>query len=211
MTRSVAIVDYGMGNLRSLEKALERAGASSRRIDSPEGVASADRIVIPGQGAFGQAMGRLAAKGMTGALGDAIRGGKPALGICLGLQLLFEGSEEAPGVSGLGILPGEVSVLPLGPGIKRPHMGWSPVTHHGARHPALLANASGGAFYFVHSYARFIGSGTAGSLLGVEIAECEHGARFVAAVARDGLVATQFHPEKSQAAGARLIEAWLAL
>lgn len=196
------LVDYGMGNLRSLARALERAGAQVTVSADPADIAAADRVVVPGQGAFGQAMARLEATGQADALRAALTAGRPMLGVCLGLQLLFEGSEEAPGVPGLGHLPGQVTLLPVGPGLKRPHMGWSPV-HHGGDHPAFAANPSGEAFYFVHSYA-------ARDAAGVAQATAEHGVHFVAAVARGPLVATQFHPEKSQEAGHRLLVAWLA-
>jgi imidazole glycerol-phosphate synthase subunit HisH len=200
--KTLAIVDYGMGNIRSLTRALERAGASVSRVDSPEGIARADRLVIPGQGAFGQAMGRLEERELIEPLQDAIARDRPVLGICLGLQILYQSSEEAPGVRGLGVIEGSVSLLPLEPGIKRPHMGWSPVEHR-TDHPVLGANASGEAFYFVHSYG-------ATQAPGFTVAEAQHGShRFVAALAKDALTATQFHPEKSQEAGARLLEAWL--
>jgi imidazole glycerol phosphate synthase glutamine amidotransferase subunit len=201
--KTLAIVDYGMGNIRSLTRALERAGASVSRVDTPEGIARADRLVIPGQGAFGQAMGALEARGLIEPLLQAIARERPVLGICLGLQILYQSSEEAPGVRGLGLIPGAVSLLPLEPGIKRPHMGWSPVEHR-SDHPVLGANRSGEAFYFVHSYA-------ATSAEGFTVAEARHGShRFIAALAKGSLTATQFHPEKSQEAGARLLEAWLS-
>jgi glutamine amidotransferase len=122
-----AIVDYGMGNIRSLTRALEREGAAVSRVDSPEELASADRLVIPGQGAFGQASSRLEEKRLLNSLREAIDRGRPVLGICLGLQILYEASEEAPGARGLGVIPGRIALLPLSPGLKRPHMGWSPV------------------------------------------------------------------------------------
>ncbi|MCK6544883.1 imidazole glycerol phosphate synthase subunit HisH [Myxococcota bacterium] len=201
--RHVTVVDYGMGNLRSIARALERAGATVAVSDDARVIATADRLVIPGQGAFGQATARLAEKALAEPLAAAILAGRPVLGVCLGLQLLFETSEEAPGAEGLGVLAGAVKLLPLGPGLKRPHMGWAPV-EHASDHPVLAASPSGEAFYFVHSFAAF-------EAPGAHVATCRHGVSFVAAVARDHLVATQFHPEKSQAAGARLLAAWLDL
>lgn len=201
--KRVTIVDYGMGNVRSLTRALERAGAAVDRAATPQAIASAERLVVPGQGAFGQAMGRLAEAGLKDALRAAANAGRPFLGICLGLQILYASSEEAPGIPGLGLLPGRVGLLPVGAGLKRPHMGWAPVTYEG-NHPVLAANPSSAAFYFVHSYA-------ATTAEGCEIAWAEQGVPFVAALAKDNLVATQFHPEKSQDAGARLIRTWLSL
>jgi imidazole glycerol phosphate synthase glutamine amidotransferase subunit len=200
--KNLAIVDYGMGNIRSLARALERAGATVARIDSPQEIERAERLVIPGQGAFGQAMGRLEERGLVEPLVEAIARDRPVLGICLGLQILYQSSEEAPGVRGLGVIEGSVSLLPLAPGLKRPHIGWSPVEHAGDQ-PVFSVNTSGEAYYFVHSYAATTAPRCA-------IAETQHGPhRFIAALARDATIATQFHPEKSQDAGARLIERWL--
>jgi imidazole glycerol phosphate synthase glutamine amidotransferase subunit len=199
--KSVLLLDYGMGNLRSLGRALEAVGASVTIGNAAAQIAQADRLVIPGQGAFHQAMGRMNELAVVDAVRSHLLSGKPTLGVCLGLQLLFESSEEAPGIAGLGVIPGAVKLLPLAPGIKRPHMGWSPVYHDGS-HPVLSASPSGEAYYFVHSFA-------AGEAPGFEIATARHGIDFVAAVAKDALVATQFHPEKSQDAGARLLGAWL--
>jgi imidazole glycerol phosphate synthase glutamine amidotransferase subunit len=224
MDSAVVIVDYGMGNIRSLARALERAGAAVVVSDDPSTIDRASRLVIPGQGAFGQAMERLHARSIAPVLRDAIASRRPILGICLGLQILFQGSEEAPGVPGLGVLPGMVRLLSIGPGLKRPHMGWAPVEHLGD-HPVLSANKSGEAFYFVHSYAPMnapnmdprppllrlpLDSG-AGGRVNMSRATTKHAEIFVAAVARGSLVATQFHPEKSQDAGERLLRAWLSL
>ncbi|MBK8014876.1 MAG: imidazole glycerol phosphate synthase subunit HisH [Deltaproteobacteria bacterium] len=202
--RRVSIIDYGMGNLRSLAKALERCGASVSVISTPAEVSGADRIVVPGQGAFGQAMTRLRDQGIADAVVRAIAGGRPFLGVCLGLQVLFDGSTEAPGVPGLGIIEGQVTLLPANAETRRPHMGWSPVEHAARDAPAVLSvNPSGEPFYFVHSFAaRTVPPG-------YTVATAQSGVEFVAALAHENVVATQFHPEKSQSAGARLLSAWL--
>jgi glutamine amidotransferase len=203
MRPAAVIVDYGMGNIRSLSHALERAGGKVTISDDPSVIDRAARLVIPGQGAFGQAMERLEERSITPVLKEAIASGRPILGVCLGLQILFQGSEEAAGIAGLGLLPGPVRLLSIGPGLKRPHMGWTPVQHQGD-HPVFSANASGEAFYFVHSYAPFAAPN-------VSKATATHAETFIAAIAQGSLVATQFHPEKSQDAGERLLRAWLAL
>lgn len=195
------IVDYGMGNIRSLRRALERLGATVKVSPDPKEVAKADRVVIPGQGAFGQAMTRLNETGQADGVREAFEKERPVLGVCLGLQILYEGSEEAPNLPGFGVVKGQMTLLPVSFEVRRPHMGWAPVTHD-ASHPVFAANPSGEAFYFVHSYA-------AHAAPGYSVAMSEHGGPIVAGVAKGSLVATQFHPEKSQQAGARLLKAWL--
>lgn len=197
------VVDYGMGNVRSLVRALERVGATVEVTDDPRVVEAADRIAIPGQGAFGQAMDRLNEAGLVEAITAAAEDDRPVLGVCLGLQIMFDRSEEAPDRRGLGIVEASVDLLPVGDGLKRPHMGWAPVVT-ASDHPVLAANPSGAAFYFVHSYA-------ARSAPAFEAATVTHGVEVIAAIAKDALVATQFHPEKSQDAGERLLAAWMAL
>lgn len=203
----IAVADTGSGNLRSVEKALDRAGADVEVTADPDRVAGADKVVVPGQGAFGGCIAGLSRDG--GALGQAvvegIRRGKPFLGICLGLQVLFEGSEEDPSCVGLGILPGRVRRFTESPGLKIPHMGWNR-TRRGlaGATPALRDVPEGTYFYFVHSY-------YAVPARPEDIAlESEHGSAFCAAVARDNLFACQFHPEKSQAAGLALLRAFVA-
>lgn len=203
----IAVADTGSGNLRSVEKALDRAGADVVVTADPDRVASADKVVVPGQGAFGGCIAGLSRDG--GALGQAvvegIRRGKPFLGICLGLQVLFEGSEEDPSCAGLGILPGRVRRFTDTPGLKIPHMGWNRTRRGlGGGTAALRDVPDGTYFYFVHSY-------YAVPARPEDIAlESDHGSAFCAAVARDNLFACQFHPEKSQAAGLALLRAFVA-
>jgi imidazole glycerol phosphate synthase glutamine amidotransferase subunit len=199
----VTVLDYGMGNIRSIAHALERAGATVMIDHTPQALESADRLVIPGQGAFGQVMDRLTGLSLVEPIQAWLRNDRPYLGVCLGLQVLFAKSEEAPESPGLGIVNTAVSALPVGPKLKRPHMGWAPVEYSG-QHPVLRANPSGEAFYFVHSFA-------AREAEGWSTAATVHGHPFVAAMAKGRLVATQFHPEKSQDAGEKLLRAWLAL
>jgi glutamine amidotransferase len=200
----VAIVDLGLGNLRSVARAFERADAKPELVSRADEIARAGRLVVPGQGAF-----RDAAAALEGGVGEALRAhvgtGKPYLGICLGMQVLFESSEEAAGSSGLALFPGHVARFPDGmrdpetrERLKVPHVGWNVVR---GRH-ALLPHE--GWFYFVHSYRCVPASGE------LTVATADYGGPFCAAVARDNVLACQFHPEKSQAEGARLIERFLA-
>jgi glutamine amidotransferase len=211
----VAVVDPGSGNLRSVEKALARAGADVIVTAHPVVIAAADKVVVPGQGQFGAVMTGLERDG--GALRDvvleAIRAGKPYLGICLGLQVLFESSEENPGRPGLGVLPGTVRrFIDMDmPGLKVPHMGWNQALRRSTRAgqgpgaATLGAVPDGTYFYFVHSY-------FAVPARPEDIAlETAHGVKFCAAVARDNIFACQFHPEKSQDAGAALLAAFVAV
>jgi imidazole glycerol-phosphate synthase subunit HisH len=203
----VAVADTGTGNLRSVEKALATAGADVTVTCDPDVIARADKVVVPGQGAFGSCMAGLTRGG--GALEQAVRGaiaaGRPYLGICLGLQVLFEGSEEDPTCRGLGIFAGQVRKFTAAPGLKIPHMGWN-TTRRGpaAGTPALGGIPDGTFFYFVHSY--YPDPARAGDIaLG-----SDHGTTFCAAVARDNIFACQFHPEKSQAAGLAILRAFVA-
>jgi len=201
------VVDIGLGNLRSVAKALETAGAGRAKVTrsrDPDVIRRAARVVVPGQGGFGECARGLAG-GIAEALTEAVKRGVPYLGICLGLQVLFEGSEEAPGVPGLGWMRGEVRRLKGAPGIKIPHMGWNQLELQGAGHPEL--EAAGGAstwVYFVHSYHAVPAEND------VLRATVSYGPNQVtAAVARDNVLGTQFHPEKSQAAGLALLAGFL--
>lgn len=209
----VAVADTGSGNLRSVEKALARAGADVVVTADADVIAAADKIVVPGQGAFGACMAGLDRDGgaLRQAVLAALGAGKPYLGLCLGLQVLFESSEEDPGCRGLGVLPGVVRRFADRPGLKVPHMGWNATARAGASAagagatPVLGRIPDGTYFYFVHSYYAVPARPEDVAL------ETEHGLRFCAAVARDNLFACQFHPEKSQDAGAALLAAFVAV
>lgn len=193
----ITIVDYGMGNLRSVEKAFAFLGHRVEVSADPERIETAEGIVLPGVGAFGDAMQELDGGGFVERLREAIGGGKPFLGICLGYQLLFEGSEESPGARGLGILPGCVVRFPGDE--KVPHMGWNDV-RFARRHAVLEGVEEGSFFYFVHSY--YVVPGVPEDCLTVT----SYGMDFTSGVARDNLVAFQFHPEKSSASGLRILD-----
>lgn len=202
-TGDVVIVDLGLGNLRSVHRALERAGGRPRVASEPDAARGADRLVVPGQGAF-----RDCARSLAGAFGEVvvehIRSGRPYLGICLGMQALFAQSDEAPGERGLALFEGHVrrfapGRVDAGSGrvLKVPHMGWNEVE---ADHPGLPSREW---FYFVHSY-HCVPEADA-----VTVARADYGGPFCAAVARDNVLACQFHPEKSHRAGQRVLESFL--
>lgn len=191
----VTLIDYGAGNLSSVERALRLLGAETRRADAPAVLASSRAIVLPGVGHFGALMRTLEERNLLAPLREAIRGGVPFLGICLGLQALYDSSEEDLSHSGLGILPG--SVQPLPKTAKLPHMGWNQLRR--LRPGILLRDVSEDAyFYFAHSYAA-IGADSAA------VAVCDHGVPFVAALEQRSVFAVQFHPERSGAAGAKVL------
>lgn len=193
----IAVVDYGMGNLRSVAKALERVagGAQVQVTADPDAIRAAERVVVPGQGAMPDCMRQLAASGAREAVLEATRS-KPFLGICIGLQMLFERGEEGD-TAGLGVLPGRVPRFRVH-GLKIPHMGWNEVLQE-RPHAIWRGIEDGSRFYFVHSYY------PAPSDAGLVAASCEYGGRFTCAVARDNIFAVQFHPEKSQNSGLRLL------
>jgi glutamine amidotransferase len=205
----IAIVDYGMGNLRSVQKAMERVGGDARLIRTPGELAAADKIVLPGVAAFGDAMAQLRALGLVEPIIDAVRHGKPYLGFCLGLQLLFDVSYEDGRCEGLGLLSGKVvrfefDASTVGRRLSVPHMGWNQVRIDRAC-PMLEGIDSGTYFYFAHSFHVVPTDGD------VVAATTEYGTEFVSAVRKDNIFATQFHPEKSQAAGLRILRNFVNL
>ena len=205
----IAIVDTGSGNLRSVEKALALAGADAVVTQDADRIARADKIVVPGQGAFGACMAGLARDG--GALRDAvlaaIRAGKYYLGICMGLQVLFDSSDEEVGCAGLGVLRGHVQKFKIALPLKVPHMGWNACSRKvpGSSSPILDTTPDGTYFYFVHSFYPVPDDPRDVAVY------ADHGGTFCAAVARDNLFACQFHPEKSQRAGLALLSRFVSI
>jgi imidazole glycerol-phosphate synthase subunit HisH len=195
---SIGLVDYGMGNRRSVEKALEHVGASVRVSSDPEILRGAAGLVVPGVGAFPVAMERLRALGLAELIRERVAAGKPVLGICLGMQLAFEHSEEQGGADGLGIVPGRVRRL-RAVGLKLPHIGWSEVRLRTEGEPLFDGLPELSAFYHVHSFAPVPDADA--DVLG----RAEYGETFATAVRRGSFVGVQFHPEKSSAAGLRLL------
>ena len=196
----IAIMDYGMGNLRSVQKAFEYLGEQAVITDDPAKVAGGSHVVLPGVGAFEEAMDRLRRSGLDRAVLDAVHAGKPVLGICLGMQMMFEHSEENGFFDGLGLFPGTVTRLE-NHGLKIPHMGWNTLT---TRECPLFDKGEDPCVYFVHSYcmADVSEEWTA--------ATCEYGQVFTAAVCLGNVMATQFHPEKSGTAGLKMLRRFAA-
>ncbi len=209
---SVAVIDYGMGNLRSVVKAIEHVAprARVRLTGNADDVVRADRVVFPGQGAIAGCMTALDTGHLHAAVLQAVQT-RPFLGICLGLQALYDFSEEGGGVKGLGVLSGRVPRFPpammrdavTGQALKVPHMGWNQVQQVKA-HPLWKDIPSGSRFYFVHSY--YAEAGDRADVAGIT----EYGLRFTSAAARDNIFAVQFHPEKSAQAGLKLLENFIA-
>jgi glutamine amidotransferase len=192
-----------MSNLRSATKALELLGADVSVVRAPEAVAGADAVVLPGVGHFGEAMRRIREHRLDLAVHDSVARGVPVLGICLGLQLLFDESEESPGVRGLGVLPGAVRRLRTAR--KLPHIGWSRVDWEEGTPLAPGPDDEGGpVYYFVHTY------GCEPEDPGLVLGRADHGVSFCAAAGRPGVSGVQFHPEKSSTAGLGLLKRWLA-
>jgi glutamine amidotransferase len=194
VTPTVAVLDYGSGNLHSVSRAVERAGGRADVTGDPDRVEAADALVIPGVGHFGACMRALADRGLDDVIHAYTASGRPVFGVCVGMQVLLEGSEEG-GEPGLAILPGVSRALP--DSVKVPHMGWNTVTWTGT-HPYLAGIESDTRFYFVHSYAPDASDRTVGMT--------EHGRTFASVVVKDNVFATQFHPEKSGDAGLRLYD-----
>jgi glutamine amidotransferase len=192
----IALIDYGSGNIRSVSKALEREGAEVRLAGSPAGLAGADAVVLPGVGAFGDCVRNLRERGLWEPLGEWLDGGNPFLGICLGYQLLFESSEETPGVSGFGLFRGRVKRF-ADAGLKIPHMGWN--TLDLADHLLWKGLPADPSVFFVHSYFPVPEDES------IVTSRTTYGETFAASVARGRVAAMQFHPEKSQAIGLTIL------
>jgi glutamine amidotransferase len=204
MSARVAIVDYGVGNLHSAQKAFEHLGCEAVVTSDAATIESASGVVLPGQGAFGTCMANLAQAGLIDPVRRAARSGRPFLGICVGMQLLFEESEESPGVPGLGIFEGRVVRFPRDPELKVPHMGWNQLRIRRPV-PALAQVSDGDYVYFVHSYHPLPRDPS------IVATSTEYGVEFVSSVARDNVYAGVFHPEKSQRVGLKLLAGFTAM
>jgi imidazole glycerol phosphate synthase glutamine amidotransferase subunit len=197
----VTLIDYGAGNVPSVERSLQRLGADPQRTDSADCIAGAQALLLPGVGHYGALVRALDGKNIRAALVDAIHGGVPFLGICLGLQVLFQSSEEAPLLQGLNLFSGRVSALPSA--VKLPHMGWNQVVPK--RASRLLEGVPDAAhFYFAHSFAVLDSSD-------LPSATCTYGSEFAAVIEHKNICAVQFHPEKSGPDGARVLENFLRI
>ena len=197
----VTIIDYGAGNVPSVERALQRLGAETERSNSPQKIAKAEALLLPGVGHYAALVRALDEQKMREPLVGAIQCGVPFLGICLGLQVLFESSAESPQLRGLNLLPGKVCSLPST--VKLPHMGWNQIVAN--RESRLLAGIDPSAyFYFAHSFAAPDSNGST-------TATCFHGAPFAAVVERQNIYGVQFHPEKSGDSGSRLLQKFLRI
>lgn len=200
----VAIIDYDAGNIKSVEKALLLLGQDVKITDNAEEILSAEKVVLPGVGAFGDAMENLHRRGLVRVIREVAEKGTPFLGICLGLQLLFEESEEAPGVEGLGILKGKVLRIPAETGLKIPHMGWNSL--HLEHNGRLFRKIPEGAYvYFVHSYYLKAGEEE------IVKASAEYGVHIHASVEKENVFACQFHPEKSSDTGLQILKNFVEL
>jgi glutamine amidotransferase len=198
----VVIVDYGVGNLRSAQKAFERLGEAAEITSDADRIASAEAVVLPGQGAFGTCMHNLTAAGLVEPVVQAARSGRPFLGICVGMQLLFDESEESPGVKGLGVFGGRVVRFARDAERKVPHMGWNQLRL--VRKPAALADVPDGSWvYFLHSYFPQPADES------IVATTTSYGIDFVSSVARDNVYAGVFHPEKSQRVGLALVQGFI--
>lgn len=193
----ITVVDYGMGNLRNVQRALEHLGCTVLVTPDPQAIRRATTLILPGVGAFGEAVNRIDGLSLRAPILEHVRAGRPLLGICLGMQLLFEDSEESPGTAGLGLIPG--SVVRFRTDLVVPHIGWNDV-HPIA--PSTLLAPEGGCFYFVHSFH----AGATPAAVGTT----EYGVTFTSVVEQRNVFGVQFHPEKSQAAGLALLQRFTA-
>lgn len=200
----ISIIDYGMGNLRSVQKAFERLGVAAEVVNSATRVSQAERLVLPGVGAFRDAIQELEQQGLTDSIREFVRAERPFLGICLGQQLLFETSYEDGQWSGLGLAAGEVVRFEDQPGLKIPHIGWNQVQVE-RDCPLMTGIPDGAHFYFVHSYH------TVPADEEIVVARTDHGQKFVSMIGQGNMFATQFHPEKSQRIGLQLLQNFAAL
>jgi glutamine amidotransferase len=198
----IAVLDYGMGNLRSVEKALEHVGAEPEITHDPDRIRAAEALVLPGVGAFPKAMAAVRERGLDELIAERRAAGVPVLGICLGMQLLFDSSVELGGADGLGLLAGEVREL-AAPGLKVPQIGWNAVAWK-RESPLTEGFGERTAFYHVHSFAPVASNG-------IVLGTAEYGSEFVSAVAGDGVYGVQFHPEKSGPDGLALLRNFIAL
>ena len=200
---NLGIIDYGGGNLQSVRNALRHIEVEAKYVSTPQGFDEVDALVFPGQGRFDDSMAGLTRQGLVAPLQEWISADRPFFGICIGYQALFERSQENPGVAGLGIFEGEVVRFPARPGLKVPHMGWNKVRLKNSADPMWTSLDRDPYFYFVHSYYPnpadpALAAGTT-----------DYGGEFVCAIQRGNLIATQFHPEKSQDAGLSLLRAFV--
>ncbi len=200
----IAIIDYDAGNIKSVEKALQYLGEDAIVTRERETILNAEKVILPGVGSFGDAMGRIRAYGLEEVIHEVVDAKKPFLGICLGLQLLFERSDESPGVKGLGLLPGEIVRIPDQPGLKIPHIGWNSL--HFMNHGKLFAGIEDGAYvYFVHSYY------LRASDPQIVTATTEYSTLIHAAVEQEQIYACQFHPEKSSDVGLQMLRNFIRI
>ncbi len=200
MASGLAVIDYGGGNIGSLIAALERRGVRFTLTADPAEVERAGAAILPGDGAFGATMDALRERGLDAAVRSTVAAKRPFLGICVGMQVLFNSSDEYGGAAGLGILPGDVRRFTTAPRV--PHMGWNDLVIE-RTHPFVEGVSTGAWAYFLHSYRV--------AATDALVASCEYGERFAAIVARDNVMATQFHPEKSRTAGGRLLDNFLKI
>jgi len=201
----ILIIDYGMGNIHSVQKALEAKGAETLVSDNPDAFKKADKLVLPGVGAFGDAMQELSKRRLIAPILEEVKKKKPLLGICLGMQLFFENSEESKGVKGLGLIKGSVKKFNSSRDLKVPHIGWNQISDFNNKCPLLSGVPENSSVYFCHSYYPAPKDKTAST------AFTEYGIEFSSLVQQDNIFGTQFHPEKSQKVGLKIIENFVKL